>query len=105
MNRRIVFAAVMILFAAVALAEAPADGSESWLQEAAAMESASGPEPVFVAGIDSGGAGNEIQPGPGCRLVELCVNDSWCHQIYPGFWACVWMENFACGSIYCESGE
>lgn len=105
MNRRVVFAAIVILFAAGASADAPVDGSETWSPETTVSEAASSPEPVFVAGIDSGGAGNELQPGPNCKLVVLCVNDSHCRQIYPGFWACAWMENSACDSIYCESGE
>lgn len=103
MLRRSVLAAV-VLSASFALADEPPARQPAWLTGDSSAQSTSTAEPVFVPGVDSGGAGEQLLPGPGCRLELLCVNDAYCHQIWPGFWACVWMEGSACDSIWCESG-
>lgn len=104
MLQRVLFVIVALLCASVALAVEPVTTQPGGFQDAKFAESTSTPDPVFVPGIESGGAGDQMQPGPGCRLILLCVNDAYCHEIWKGFWACVWMENAACDSIWCESG-
>lgn len=104
MTKPILFAAVAMLFAAAAFAQDSSSPPPDWLQDSGATETSTESDPVFVPGIDSGGAGNELQPGPGCRLAVLCVNDAHCREIWQGFWACAWLENSACDSIYCEYG-
>lgn len=102
--KRVLFVLLVALCASVALAEEPVTPDPGWLQSPDPTATSPTPDPVFVPGIDSGGAGEQMQPGPGCRLELLCVNDSYCHEIWHGFWACVWMEGSACDSIWCESG-
>ena len=104
MPKRFLFLAVALLCASVALAEEFPTSQPYGFQDAEVTANSSTPDPVFVPGIDSGGAGEQMQPGPGCRLIELCVNDSQCREIWHGFWACVWAESFACDSIWCEYG-
>lgn len=63
--------------------------------------------PVFVAGVESGGADAGhlyAAQTSGCRLWDLEVCDAHCREIYPNWCACAYLEGETCDSIWCEYG-